>query len=96
MSHFNELLNEKEIFFKYMGEKYKVFFNSNIFLRDIQYAVRSYFENRGINLKYPEAEKYALELTDYMEKSNELTPVSNGTWKVNFHLNQEQKVESIQ
>lgn len=96
MSHYMELLNEKDIFFKYMGEKYKVFFNSNIFLRDIQYAVRSYFENRGINLKYPEAEKYALDLTDYMVQSNELTPVSQNTWKVNFHLNQEQIVESTQ
>ena len=88
MDRFNQLLAEKEIFLKYMKEKYKIFYNSNIFLRDIQYAIKSFFEKKDIKITYPEAEKLMNELTVKMEASGELIKLSGNTWKVNFSLDE--------
>jgi len=87
MNRFEQLLSEKEIFIKYMKEKYKIFNNSNIFLRDIQFAIKSFFEKKDIKITYAEAESLMNELTSNMEKSGELTKLSANTWKVNFTLN---------
>ena len=84
MNRFDQLLNEKEIFLKYMKEKYKIFNNSNIFLRDIQFAIKSFFEKKDIKITYGEAEKLMNELTLNMEASGELLKLSTNTWKVNL------------
>ena len=86
MDRFNQLIAEKEIFLKYMKEKYKIFYNSNIFLRDIQYAVKSFFEKKDIRITYAEAENLMKELTKSMEASGELLKLNSNTWKVNFSL----------
>ena len=88
MDRFNQLMTEKEIFLKYMKEKYKMFYNSNIFLRDIQYAIKSFFEKKDIKITYAEAESLMKELTKYMEASGEIIKLSNNTWKVNFSLDE--------
>ena|SRR3989339_601685 len=84
MNRFDQLLAEKEIFLKYMKEKYKIFNNSNIFLRDIQYAIKSFFEKKDIKITYAEAEMIMYKLTSNMEASGELLKLSSNTWKVNF------------
>ena len=89
MNRFDQLTAEKEIFLKYMKEKYKIFYNSNIFLRDIQYAIKSFFEKKDIKLTYAEAESLMKELTSNMEKNGELTRLSSNTWKVNFLMKEE-------
>ena len=88
MDRFNQLMTEKEIFLKYMKEKYKMFYNSNIFLRDIQYAIKSFFEKKDIKITYAEAESLMKELTKDMEASGEIIKLSNNTWKVNFSLDE--------
>lgn len=95
MNRFNQLLAEKEIFLKYMKEKYKIFNNSNIFLRDIQFAIKSFFEKKDIKISYAEAESLMKELTSNMENSGELTKLSPNTWKVNFTLNKTTEEELI-
>lgn len=84
MNRFDLLMTEKEIFLKYMKEKYKIFNNSNIFLRDIQYAIKSFFEKKDIKITYDESEKLMYQLTSNMETSGELLKLSSNTWKVNF------------
>lgn len=102
MSRFDQLLAEKEIFLRFMNEKYHIFFNSNIFLRDIQYGIKSFFEKKDVFIKYPEAEELMKKLTERMENEGELIKLNHNTWKVNFSLNEpeteetkeEEKVES--
>ena len=84
MNHLEELKTNKDIFLKFMSEKYKIFTHSNIFLRDIQFAIKFYFERKNIYLKYPQAEKLAKEFTSYLVDQNELTLVKENTWKVLF------------
>jgi hypothetical protein len=84
MDHLKELKNNKEIFFNFMKEKYPVINNSNIFLRDLLYAVKNYFEKKEKLLSYSQSEKLALEFAQFLEESNELKKVGNNSWKVNF------------
>lgn len=105
MNYLNELINNQKIFFKFMKEKYPLFTNSNIFLRDVQYAIRSYFEKKNIKLGYTESEKLTLEFIDTLTKENKLKKISSNAWKVNFFLdndvnttesnkNQEERIEN--
>lgn len=84
MNYLEDLKSNKNIFLKFMSEKYKIFTNSNIFLRDIQFAIKFYFEKKNIYLKYPQAEQLAKEFTSYLVDQNELALVIENTWKVLF------------
>lgn len=100
MEKLTELQNNKMIFFTFMREKYPVYYKSNLFLRDIQYAVMSYFKKKDIKVKYGPAEKIALQFAETLEKQNELIRLNNSTWKVNFSfesgVKEEKAAETIQ
>lgn len=84
MSHLQELKTNKEIFLKFMHGKYPLVEKSNIFLRDLQYAIHNYFGLKSIQLSYTEAENLALALATEMESMGELLKLNKNTWKVNF------------
>ncbi len=84
MNNLQELLNNKEIFFRYIAERFPVFTGANVFLRDIQYGIKFFFEKKNITLKYPEAEKLALEFISNLVENNDLTKFDEQTWKVNL------------
>jgi len=86
MDLLNDLTSNKTIFFNYMKEKYRLYLNSNIFFRDIQYAIKSYFEKKDVRIKYSQAEKLAHDFINKLEGTGELTKMSNNAWKVNFSL----------
>ncbi|MBL1211987.1 MAG: hypothetical protein HND52_01405 [Ignavibacteriae bacterium] len=92
------LYDEKELFLKFMNEKYPIFFNSNIFFRDIQFALTSYFAYKEKPITYKMAEQLAQDLIEQLENNNELTKISNNSWRVDFHLekqieNEEEKIK---
>ena len=74
------------MFFTFMKGKYKVFENSNIFFRDIQYAIKSYFEKKEHKVSYQQAEKIASEFVKSLENEGQLKKMSSNAWKVNFSL----------
>jgi len=84
MDYLSELSSNKTIFFNFMREKYNVYQNSNIFFRDIQYAIKSFFEKKNKKIKYSQAEKIAQEFIKQMENDGQLKKMSNNAWKVNF------------
>jgi hypothetical protein len=77
-------LSNSSLFFNYLKERYPVFNNSNIFLRDIQYGVKSFFEKKGIKLPYSDSEIYADEIIKVFESQNIFQKLTNNCWKVNF------------
>ena len=84
MNHLDELLNNKEVFFRYIAERFPVYTGANIFLRDIQYGIKFFFEKKNIKLKYAQAEKLALEFVSKLVDTNDLTKFDKQTWKVNL------------
>ncbi len=99
MEQLTELTSNKEMFFTFMSGNFKVFQNSNIFLRDVQYAVKSYFEKRNVKLKRVAAEKLAVEFLRILESGGDLKKITSNAWKVNFSFNKnvtEVKTEAAQ
>ncbi len=84
MNHLQDLISQKEIFIKFMKEKYPLFNNSNIFLRDIQYAVKSFFEKKDRFLTYAQTDIISQGFIKKLEETKEFINVSKNTWKVNF------------
>lgn len=80
----NHLVSNREVVFEFLREKYPIFFNSNIFLRDIQYGIRTYFERKDIMISYPIAEELAMKFTSSMESEEILKRLDATTWVVNF------------
>ncbi|GBD92237.1 hypothetical protein BMS3Abin04_02972 [bacterium BMS3Abin04] len=87
------LKTEETIFLNFMSENYHIFFNSNIFLKDIQYAVKHFFELKGNSLNYTQVENLTNQFIEHLEKENKLFKIDHKTWKVNFHLDQKEDLE---
>ena len=83
----NHLVSNQKVVFEFLREKYPIFFNSNIFLRDIQYGIMTYFERKDIMISYPLAEILALKFTSSMESLEILKRLGATTWLVNFKFN---------
>lgn len=86
MNYVQELSGNVSMFFHFMKEKYPVFNNSNVFFRDLQYAIHSYFEKKGEKLSYSLSEKTALEFVKILENGGQLISNGKNSWKVNFSL----------
>ena len=86
MDLIEDLISNKKLFFNFMKEKYPVFKESNIFFRDLQYAIRNYYMKKGKTIDYQKAEKIALEFIENLVNRGELKKISNNAWKVNFSL----------
>jgi len=86
MDLIQDLISNKKLFFSFMKEKYPVFKESNIFFRDLQYAIRNYYMKKGKTIDYQKAEKIALVFIENLVNNGELKKISNNAWKVNFSL----------
>ncbi len=84
MNYVQDLEDNQSVFFNFMKEKYPVFFNSNIFFRDVQYAIKYYFKNKGTDLTYPETEEICKEFLNSLIRKGILTKLDNKSFKVNF------------
>lgn len=71
-------------FFSYMKEKYPFYNNSNVFLRDIQYGIKNFFEKKSVKLSFSEVYELAAELINLMEKQGVFFKLSDNTWKLNY------------
>lgn len=86
MDLLQDLIVNKKFFFSFMKEKYPVFKESNIFFRDLQYAIRNYYLKKGKTIDYLKAEKIASAFIENLVNEGELKKISNNAWKVNFSL----------
>lgn len=85
-TYYSDLVSNKSNFFKFMRERYPIFFNSNIFLRDIQYAIKTYFERKDLRISYTDAEELMKRFTSKLESEGELIRLDYNSWKVNFTI----------
>jgi hypothetical protein len=75
------LVEDPDVLLSYMRQtKRAIFHNSNLFFRDIQYAVKDYFEDHlGVTIKPEEAQRIAKDVTKSFERQGVLKQVnSNG------------------
>ncbi len=78
------LKNKDEELLKYLKAKFPLFHNSNFFLRDFQYGIRSFFEKKDIFISYQIAEKLAIEMAKHFEERGIFIKVNHQSWKIHF------------
>lgn len=83
----NHLMSNYLDFFLFMKKKYPLFKDSNVFLRDLQYAIYEYFFNKSIQLKYNQTEKLAKDFANKLLLEEKIKNISHNTWKMNFSVN---------
>jgi len=86
MNHLEHLLENKKVFFNFMQQDYPIIQHSNVFFRDMQYAISSYFEMKEFPVKYAQADTIATDFINKLIVSGELTAIDNKSWKVNFEV----------
>ena len=84
MDHLAHLEENKRVFFDFMNENYTIFKYSNLFFRDLQYAIISYFEMKNNPVKYAEAEKLANDFISKLVESKDLDQIDYKSWRINF------------
>jgi hypothetical protein len=82
--YFELLKNDETIFLNFLKAKFPVFHNSNFFYRDFQFGIRKFFEKKGMQISYTDAEELANRLAKHFQDQGFFIPVNSGTWKVNY------------
>jgi hypothetical protein len=80
------LIEDPEVMLGYMRAKHKgVFHNSNIFIRDLQYSVRDYFEDmEGKTITIPQAEQIAKDIARNYEQLGVFKRVNPQGYVLNY------------
>ncbi|MCB0748765.1 MAG: hypothetical protein KDC90_14990 [Ignavibacteriae bacterium] len=92
MNHLEHLKSNKKTFFNFMKEEYPLFQHSNVFFRDLQYAIKSYFELKENSVSYFQAGKIAEDFIKELENSNDLQRIDHKSWRVNFEVGIKPKI----
>jgi len=92
MNHQEHLISNKKVFFNFMNENYTIFQYSNIFFRDMQYAIMAYFEMKEQPVKYAAAEKLTEGFIASMVDNKELLTIDHKSWKINFEVGINKKI----
>jgi len=93
MNYLEELKLNETIFLKFLSEKYPFHFHSNLFVRDLQYAIHGYFKLKGIDLRFSTTEKLAYDFAKHLVDENNLSIVNNSTWKVLIDISPKKEKE---
>lgn len=88
IDYLEDLKANKVSLFYYMKEKFPVFTNSNIFLRDIEYGIKGYYEKKDIKMSFRNMSLVAAEFVEFLESSGDLTPICRNTWRLDFMLDE--------
>jgi hypothetical protein len=64
-----------------MSKKFPVKYKSNIFLRDVQFAIKDYFDQKNVKLSYTETENMAKELMKTLVDAGEAEQLTEKSWE---------------
>ncbi len=84
MKEIDFVLNHKSQFLGYFRSKFPVFHNSNIFYRDLRYAVKYFLKSGGFKVSDMELEGVLNALVKVMVSDGILRIVSQGVWSLNY------------
>ncbi|HAV22375.1 MAG TPA: hypothetical protein DCX46_02560 [Bacteroidetes bacterium] len=73
--------NTKE-FLKFMKSRYTLIHQSNVFFRDVHYAVMAYLELNKVHPRYLESEELTRRVIAHLEQQGLLRPIDARTWLV--------------
>ena len=84
MDNIEFIVNRKLEFLKYLKLRLPLYHMSNVFSRDLQYNVQSYFADHGTKVNYPDAEKLAAQLATVYEQDGIYRRINRQTWRLSY------------
>jgi hypothetical protein len=76
------LKTNEEVLLNYLRARFPVFHNSNFFLRDLQYGIRSFLEKKDITVTYEQADILAKEVAKQLESKQIFRKINDSSWTV--------------
>ncbi|HEY7751612.1 MAG TPA: hypothetical protein VH917_04915, partial [Ignavibacteriaceae bacterium] len=70
------------VLLNYLRARFPVFHNSNFFLRDLQYGIRSFLEKKDITVTYEQADILAKEMAKQLESKQIFRKINDSSWTV--------------
>lgn len=99
MKELQTLKDNWEEFLKFMKEHYPLYHLSNVFVRDIEYAIKNYFLNKGKKISFAEAEYLAQRFADFLVEKGIFKAVKNEfnrVWTLNYPEFKKQSVKEAE
>ena len=82
MKALDHILSHSGEFLQFLRGRVPVFHLSNVFFRDIHYAVMAFAALRGLTLDYTRAEDVTQQLIEKLVREKVLIPIDRQTWTV--------------
>ena len=84
MKMIETLKNEEKYFLNFLTSNYPCKQNANLFFRDLQFAIRDYFNSKDIEISYSEAEAATNAFSMHLINKGKLKKISGNSWVVKF------------
>jgi len=84
MKHLEFVLENHTEVLKFLKSRFPMYHRSNFFFRDVQFGVQTMLEDRGIRVRYTEAEGIARALVEKLEREKIFLPIDRQTWAVQY------------
>lgn len=79
------IIQNKTEFLNYMKSKFSLIHNSNIFLRDLQYGLKFYAQEKmKKNIDYLKGEELAKQIAAEFVKSGIFSAIDHQSWRLNY------------
>jgi len=78
------LLENLEQFLHYFKNTFSVFHNSNVFFRDLQFAVQRFLELKGVKAGITESELITKKLCHEFESQKIFKKINESTWVIQY------------
>jgi hypothetical protein len=92
----NYIINNQTEVLYFLKAHYPMYHNSNLFIRDIQFGLIRYYQQKGQRLKPCDAEKVARGFMDHLSRSNIARQLDQQTWLLNYSEFQATQVSKTQ
>lgn len=79
----DHILTHSTDFLPFLRTRVPVFHLSNVFFRDMHYAVIAFATEHRLRIGYTEAEEVTRRLIERLEKEKILVPIDHQSWSVN-------------
>ena len=84
MKEADVLVSNETEFLKFLKAKFTLIHMSNLFFRDFHYGAMSFLEQKGMKLKYHDAERAAAEAAAAFERKGILKRIDHQSWLLNY------------
>jgi len=78
------ILNNQLELLEFLRTRFPMYHLSNFFFRDVQYGLKAMLEEKGMRVRYGDAEEAARAYVEKLEQAKIFRPIDHQSWMVNY------------